>query len=40
MSDTVDLVGRLAYLDAEVEVDSFGSVDEALARRRGYKPVK
>jgi hypothetical protein len=28
MSDTVDLVGRLAYLDVEVEVDSFGSADE------------
>jgi hypothetical protein len=29
MSDTVDLVGRLAYLDAEVEVDTFGSADES-----------
>lgn len=29
MSDTVDLVGRLSYLDAEVEVDTFGSADES-----------
>ncbi len=29
MSDTVDVVGQLAYLDVEVDVDSFGSADES-----------